>query len=137
MSVALKDPSRSKAPSKRSSDRLFVPLSSDPFAWFRSGKKTWELRKRGRQYTCSNVWRGRDVELRRGYTNAESALWGEIIDVIEADSIEAFFKCVHWQTVLPESSSLDAAIADARRILNINDDEDTPVLGFKVELTHP
>lgn len=135
-SVAPKDLSQSNEPSKLSSDRLFVPLSSDPFAWFSSGKKTWELRKRGRQYTCSHVRRGRDVELRRGYTDAESALWGEIIDVIEADSIEAFFKCVHWHAVLPESGSLDEAIADACRILNIGKGEDAPVLGFKVELVH-
>jgi ASC-1-like (ASCH) protein len=78
---------------------------------------------------------GRGVELRRGYSDREAALWGEIVDVVEADSIENFFKLVHWLSVLPESGSLDEAIREARRILNIASDEEAPVLGFKVELT--
>jgi hypothetical protein len=115
-------------------DRLFVPLATDPFLWFCSGRKKWELRKRGRQYTTDHVRPGRDVELRRGYTDSENALWGEIIDVFEADSIEAFFRTVSWTLVLPESGSLSEAISDARRILNVPDGESVPVLGFKVAL---
>lgn len=119
---------------RKSTDRLFVPLATDPFLWFCSGRKKWELRKRGRQYTTDHVRPGRDVELRRGYTDGETALWGEIIDVLEADSIEAFFRTVSWTSVLPESKSLSEAISDARRILNIPDGESVPVLGFKVAL---
>ena len=111
-----------------------MPLATDPFLWFCSGRKKWELRKRGRQYTTDHVRPGRDVELRRGYTDGETALWGEIIDVLEADSIEAFFRTVSWASVLPESGSLSEAIGDARRILNIPDGESVPVLGFKVAL---
>ena len=111
-----------------------MPLSSAPFEWFCSGRKQWELRKRGRQYTRAHVRRGRDVELRRGYSDRDTALWGEIIDVIEAPSLEAFFVEVPWHAVLPESGSLEEAIAAARRILNLAPDEDAPVLGFKVEL---
>lgn len=122
------------ARSRTEHDRLFVPLAADPFLWFRSGRKKWELRKKGRQYTVEHVRPGRDVELRRGYTDRDTALWGEIIDVFEADSVEAFFRTVPWSAVLPESCSLDEAISDAHRILNIAEGETTPVLGFKVAL---
>lgn len=121
-------------PSRTEHHRLFVPLATDPFLWFCSGRKKWELRKKGRQYTPKQVRPGRDVELRRGYADRDTALWGEIIDVIEADSVEAFFRSVPWSAVLPESGSLDEAISDARRILNIAEGEATPVLGFKVAL---
>src|ERR1700722_9355871 len=68
-------------------DRLFVPLSTDPFNWFVLGKKKWELRRRGRQYTRHHVRVGPSVEFRRGYRGRD-ALWGEIVAGIEADSIE-------------------------------------------------
>lgn len=32
-------------------NRLFLPLNSDPYDWFISGNKTWELRKRKGNYT--------------------------------------------------------------------------------------
>lgn len=121
----------------RTGHRLFVPLATEPFRWFCSGRKKWELRKKGRQYTPKHVRPGRDVELRRGYTDRDTALWGEIIDVIEADSVEAFFLSVPWHTVLPECNSLGEAILNAYRILNIADGKATPVLGFKVALARP
>ncbi|WP_033919613.1 hypothetical protein [Sphingomonas sp. 37zxx] len=127
-------PDSSCASARKSVDRLFVPLATDPFMWFCSGRKKWELRKKGRQYTTDHVRTGRYVELRRGYTDSESALWGEIVDVLEADSIEAFFSTVAWRSVLPESGSLSEAICEARKILNIPEGETVPVLGFKVAL---
>lgn len=114
-------------------DRLFVPLASAPFDWFRSGRKKWELRRLGRQYTTSHVRPGRTVELRRGYSDPSASLWGRISEVKEAASIEDFFLLVPWRTVLPESGCLEDAIADARRILNVGE-EGSPVLGFRIEL---
>ena len=124
---------RSATPSS-GPDRLFVPLAAEPFRWFHSGKKVWELRKLGRQFTPAHVRLGREVELRRGYSDSGSAIWGEIVDVLEAASLTEFFQIVSWRTVLPESESLDEAIEQASRILNIEDIEDTPVLGFRIEL---
>src|SRR5258708_2524794 len=72
------------------SDRLFVPLADQPFAWFRSGHKKWELRRFGRQYTLKHVRVGRRVELRRGYRGPD-VLWGEILDVVEANGVDDFF----------------------------------------------
>ncbi len=127
-----------RRPSRRLSpptlDRLFVPLASAPFAWFQSGKKRWELRRHGRQYTSDHVCPGRAVELRRGYSDPDQALWGIVADVHKAGSLEAFFRRVPRREVLPEAGSYAQAFADACRILGIVDAAATPVLGFQVAL---
>jgi ASC-1-like (ASCH) protein len=124
-----------RRPEDASADRLFVPLAAEPFRWFCSGKKLWELRKLGRQYTHAHVRLGRDVELRRGYSDPHAALRGEIVDVREAPSVKAFFEAVPWEIVLPESVSIESAIAETIRILNIDDPERTAVLGFRVAIS--
>jgi hypothetical protein len=110
-------------------DRLFVALSDQPFAWFRSGQKKWELRRFGRQYTPKHVRVGRRVELRRGYRGPD-VLWGEILDVIEAAGIDDFFNKVHFKEVIPVADSREQAIKIATDILKI--DRQTPLLGFAV-----
>lgn len=124
----------SRPPLQPMSDRLFVPLAADPFRWFESGGKQWELRRLGRQYTLDHVRPGRMVELRRGYADPDRALWGRIVDVLTAPSIAAFFEEVSWREVLPESRNLADALDVAREILGIDHDSETPVLGFRVSL---
>jgi ASC-1-like (ASCH) protein len=110
-------------------DRLFVPLATDPFNWFVVGKKKWELRRRGRQYTRHHVRVGRSVEFRRGYRGRE-VLWGEIVAVIEADNIEEFFRKVPFREVIPTASSVEEAIAISSGILKV--EANTPLLGFAI-----
>lgn len=110
-------------------DRLFVPLADQPFAWFRSGQKKWELRRFGRQYTPKHVRVGRRVELRRGYRGPD-ALWGDILDVVEANGVDDFFNKVHFKEVIPVADSREQAIKIAIDILKI--DPKTPLLGFAV-----
>lgn len=55
-------------------DRLFVPLNKEPFEDFKSKGKTYELRSYGRNFTEKFVYKGRDVELRKGYSG--ESLWG-------------------------------------------------------------
>jgi ASC-1-like (ASCH) protein len=110
-------------------DRLFVPLADEPFNWFVSGQKKWELRRLGRQYTPKHVRVGRRVELRRGYRGPD-ALWGEILNVVEAQSIEDFFNKVPFEEVIPIASSRDDAIKIAINILRA--DSHTPLLGFAI-----
>src|SRR4051794_11776678 len=83
------------------SDRLFVPLSTDPFRWFESGFKQWELRRYGRQYTERNIVPGRAVELRRGYQVGTGSLWGTITEVVYAGTLEEFFDKVPFAEVVP------------------------------------
>ncbi len=123
----------SKARTRNGNDRLFVPLATEPFRWFCSGNKLWELRKLGRQYTLEHVRPGRNVELRRGYGDPKAAIWGAIVDVVQAANVVAFFEVVPWWAVLPESDTLDHAIEQAIKILKIDDPGKTPVLGFRIE----
>jgi hypothetical protein len=110
-------------------DRLFVPLADEPFAWFRSGQKKWELRRYGRQYTRKHVRVGRRVELRRGYKGPD-ALWGEILEVVEASGVDEFFNKVHFKEVIPVADSREHAIRIATDIMRT--DSNTHVLGFAV-----
>jgi ASC-1-like (ASCH) protein len=112
-------------------DRLFVPLSKEPFDWFRSGQKRWELRRYGRQYTERHVYVGRCVEFRYGYSGTD-ALWGEICNVILADGIFDFYKKVSFVQVIPVAGSLDDAISITRQILRLHGD--VRLIGF--EATH-
>jgi ASC-1-like (ASCH) protein len=114
---------------KLKQDRLFVALSEEPFEWFRSGHKKWELRKLGRQFTTKHVRIGRRVELRKGYRGPAS-LWGEIVRVIEAPSIDQFFEQVPFEEVIPAARSRENAVEIASAILNVS--PHTPVLGFSI-----
>lgn len=62
------------------SDRLFVPLNSEPWRAFERGEKRAEFRGVNGQFNTDTVWEGRAVELRRGYSTDDS-LWGTITDV--------------------------------------------------------
>jgi hypothetical protein len=108
---------------------LFVPLANQPFAWFRSGRKRWELRRFGRQYTLEHVRVGRRVELRRGYRGPD-ALWGEILDIMLANGLEDFFSKVYFKEVVPIAESREDAVKIATEILNV--ESNTPLLGFAV-----
>ena len=126
--------SASSEGSEKKVDRLFVPLASEPHSWFLSGRKRWELRRLARQFTEAHVKPGRRVELRRGYSNRESAIWGIIDEVIIAHSLSEFFDKVDWKVVMPESTSLDDAISDAEDILGVCGDADGPFIGFEVQV---
>ena len=121
----------------RNVDRLFVPLSTEPHQWFESGRKNWELRKLARQFTEKHVRIGRLVELRRGYSDPSSSIWGTIDEVVVAQNLNEFFSRVNWENVLPESDSLEAAIQDALAILGLSSADDTPVIGFEIDTDEP
>jgi hypothetical protein len=110
-------------------DRLFVPLGTQPFAWFSSGRKQWELRRYGRQYTDKHVVSGRKVELRRGYSSGH-ALWGRIGRVIRAENLNTFFAIVPFNKVIPVASSLKDAIETAKNIMQVT--ESDSIIGFEV-----
>ena len=110
-------------------DRVFVPLAKAPFHWFASGHKSWELRRRGRQYTQKHLVPGRRVELRLGYSDRSAALWGRIAEVLEADSLSQFFDAVDFKEVIPEAVSRAEAMETAAGILGA---DAFPVIGFCV-----
>jgi hypothetical protein len=120
---------RRLSPDPPKADRLFVPLADQPFAWFRSGRKKWELRRFGRQYTPKHVRIGRRVELRRGYKGPD-VLWGEILDVVEANGVDDFFSKVYFKDVIPVADTREQAVEIVTAILKV--DSMTHLLGFAV-----
>lgn len=112
--------------------RLFVPLATQPFRWFQSGNKQWELRRYGRQYTETHLTPGRRVELRRGYGNPKEALWGTLLEQHRAGSVEEFFDKVPYEQVIPAAESRSHAERLAREILGGGFD----VIGFRVKIDH-
>lgn len=114
-------------------DRAFVPLAAVPHSWFADGLKTWELRRRRRGLGPGTIREGRRVELRRGYQDRSSSLWGTIREVKIAPSVEAFFGEVPFGQVIPPAISHDDAVERAAAILGI-DSQGVEVVGFRVEL---
>jgi ASC-1-like (ASCH) protein len=110
-------------------DRLFVPLSSEPYRWFKSGQKKWELRRLGRQYTLKNVVIGRAVELRKGYSTKES-LWGKVIDVKVFGSIKEVFETIEYKDVIPVARSSMEAVVISENILKVQ--KNSKYLCFRV-----
>jgi ASC-1-like (ASCH) protein len=105
----------------KSKDRVFIPLSQEPYYWFLSGKKKWELRKTGRQFTAKNIQDGRVVELRRGY-NTKDSIWGKIEKVLEFNTLEEVFEAVCFKEVIPVATCMKQAISIAKSILNPSND---------------
>jgi hypothetical protein len=110
--------------------RLFVPLANEPFRWFASGRKQWELRRLGRQYTRKNLIPGRRVELRRGYSDKTGALWGTVAEVREASGVSEFFAHIDYRYVIPVARDRAEAVQIATQILG---DANAPVIGFRVD----
>jgi hypothetical protein len=117
-----------------SEKRLFVALAREPFGWFESGQKLWELRRYGRQYTEKHVKTGRAVELRKGYAHPDKALLGIISQVRQARCLREFFEDVPYLEVIPTAVSREDAILRASRILDIPVDSEIAVLGFRVDV---
>ena len=111
--------------------RLFVPLCSDPFKWFKSGKKTWELRRMRGQFTLKTVTYGRPVELRRGYSTPDS-LFGTVGAILIESSLRNWFHSIHdFKVVIPIAETVYDAIEIASEIMNVDPDEDVAMLGFQ------
>ena len=87
-----------------------------------------------RQFTPDHIRVGRPVELRLGYARPERSLWGQVVDVITADSLTEFFDRVDWRQVLPDSTDRADAERSAREILRLEANDPRQVIGFRVDL---
>jgi ASC-1-like (ASCH) protein len=112
-----------------------VPLSTEPFEWFKSGQKQWELRKYGRQFTEKHVFTGRFVELRKGYST-DQALWGTIDEVFTFDDLNSVFSRIDYRKIIPTVGSKEDAIKRTKDLLDIST-TDSKYISFKVDLTIP
>lgn len=74
------------------------------------------------------------MELRLGYSRSDRSLWGHIVEVITAETLNKFFDKVDWKDVLPESADRQDAESMARQILRLDEDDQRPVIGFRIRL---
>ena len=112
---------------KEMSTRVFVPLTTRAYEWFMSGSKEYELRRARRQFRPENLRRGRDVELRRGYSGA--SIWGSVGDVVVADDLGSIFASIEYTRVVPDASSMEDAIQTAIQFVG----ENGPYVAFEVQ----
>lgn len=112
-------------------DRLFVPLSTRPYRWFKQGRKKWELRTRGGNFTTNTVYFNRHVELRKGYSSSES-VWGKIKYTLFGDTIEEILDEIPFYEIIPEASSRSEAINEIRSILDTAIDNGS-YIAFRVD----
>lgn len=84
-------------------DRLFVPLKKDPFEWFQSGKKKWELRGISNNFNPKTVIAGRCVELRKGYNGP--GICGKIIEIKILDELKEIPRQINYKEIIPKAKS--------------------------------
>ena len=94
--------------------RLFVPLTTHWFDAFVSGKKTYELRGYGRQFTKKNVYPGKAVELRKGYSGAQ--LQGTVGAVV-IGSLDDILEKVPYAAIMPDAPSKEKTAEDIIALL--------------------
>lgn len=111
--------------SEKLQNRLFVPLNTEAFNWFKEGKK-WEVRKKRGQYNPRNVFKGKKVELRKGYTG--ESIWGKILDVDTFENADRLFEKINFKEVFPDSGSLSSAKKLIQNYVDSNE-----IIAFKIQ----
>jgi len=109
-------------------ERLFVPLSKQPYLDFSLNGKEVEIRKYGRNFTEKTVFSGRRIELRLGYSG-KSAIWGNIEEVI-VGSLDDIFKHYELANVEPGANSKEDAISENIQLLGPSD----KYIGFSIKV---
>lgn len=109
--------------------RLFVPLCTEPFLDFKLRGKQYEVRACGsRQYTERNVYPGKKVEFRKGYSG--ESLHGSISDVI-VGTLDDIFSQVDYRLVEPRSESREDAAKEVMSYFK----QPEKYIAFRVTLT--
>jgi hypothetical protein len=116
--------------------RLFVPLAASAYEWFSSGAKHWEVRRR-KGIFAHGVYPGRRVELRRGYSDVRSAIWGTISAVVNAGSVDDMLGSVPYKEVVPHAHDLREAAGIVSEILRIEEHESADLVAFRIEMDSP
>lgn len=97
--------------------RLFVPLAREPYDWFASGAKKFEVRRNHGPFSVGRLPVGRRAELRRGYQKTSSVLWGTITSTTVAPSIELLYRAIPAAEAIPTGQSLQELVAYTRSLL--------------------
>lgn len=112
--------------------RLFIPLCSDPFNWFESGEKEWELRKKSKQFNSDNIEIGSYVELRRGYVAQNGVSWGIVTDCKTFSSLKDVFSSISYHKIV-RADNEEQAVDYVCTLLGISPDTLVDLVAIKIE----
>jgi hypothetical protein len=109
-------------------ERLFVPLSKEPYLDFETNGKKVEIRRCDRNFTERTVFPDRRVELSLGYSS-NRRMWGNIGEVV-VGSLEEIFQQFGLKNVEPRIDNLTDAIAENLDLLG----PANQYIGFSINL---
>lgn len=90
-------------------NRLFLPLNDIWYKLFLNGNKCWELRGVNEIFNSNTIWKGRIVELRRGYKYGP--VWGVIENQFIVKSLHEIPKEIFDKTI-PNTVQNDSKVID-------------------------
>jgi len=99
-------------------DRLFVPLSTEPYLDFKEKGKQYEVRSCERAFSEKYVYKGRPVEIRKGYSG--ESLNG-IIGKVIIGSLEHIMYKLDYKKIEPNAKNKNEAILENKKILGKKD----------------
>jgi len=79
--------------------RLFLPVTFEVFSWYYKKIKNFELKRYGQKWTEKHIYRGRPVEISRGY-NKRNRMCGKIGKVV-IGSMEKIFIKIPFKEIIP------------------------------------
>lgn len=109
-------------------DRLFTPLSSEPYEDFKSRGKLVEVRKVSPNFNRKTVYVGRRVELRKGYSG--ESINGVITHVLEG-TLKDIFDFYGLEKIEPRFNTIIEAIEDNEALLGIAE----KYIGFEISFS--
>ncbi len=112
--------------------RLFIPLCTEPFNWFVSGEKEWELRRRSSKYNKDQIIIGDTVELRRGYVARNGVCWGKVTDCREYSSLKEVFSEIPYQKII-RAGSLAEATDYVTNLMGLSYDGRADLIAIRIE----
>ena len=112
--------------------RLFIPLCSDPFTWFETGEKEWELRKQSKRFNPENIEIGSYVELRRGYVAKNGVSWGRVTDCKTFSSFKDVFSSIPYHKIV-RADNEEQAVDYICSLLDLSPDTQVDLVAIKIE----
>lgn len=112
--------------------RLFIPLCTEPFRWFKEGKKEWELRKISRKFNSDIIYIGETVELRRGYIAKNGVIWGKVTDCQTFISLKEVFSAIPYNRIV-DAENEKQAMQYICKIMDIPSDDLSGFVAIRIE----
>jgi hypothetical protein len=119
--------------------RLFVPVAQEPYEWFLSGRKHWELRRQRGVFSSRNVAVGRRVEVRLGYglSARTPPIWGTVTAVTTDTTIDSIFERIPFAELIPSATDSITGALRAANILGIEPSQEGSFIAFRIDFDNP